>query len=300
MILGLAGCGRWGRNILRDLRQLGCEVVVVARSPASIERAREGGASSIVGEVEELAHVAGVVVATTTSTHAEVVERTLALGLPVFCEKPLCSDAADAARLAELAPDRLFVMDKWRYHPGVLTLAEFARDGSLGAVRGLRTTRAGWGIEHDDVDAIWVLAPHDLAIALEILGRLLPPKGAVSEAGTRGADALVGVMSDAEVWHVLEVSARSPTRTRQVELHCADGVALLAGGWDEHVTVFRDTPSGEPAEERIEARGELPLLAELRAFVAHLEGGPAPRSSAGEGALIVQHIASLRALATMT
>ena len=297
MIVGLVGCGRWGRNILRDLRELGCDVHVVARSPASVERAREGGARRIVDTVQDLAGVDGVVVATTTSTHAEVVERSLELDVPVFCEKPLCPDAAHASRLAALAPARLFVMDKWRYHPAVLALGAIAREGSLGAIHGLRTIRIGWGSEHDDVDAVWVLAPHDLAIALEILGELLPPRAAVAEAGARGRAGLVGLMSSGERWHVLEVSSRSPERVRRVELHCADGVAFVAGGWDEHVTVLRDTPSGEPSEERVDTPGELPLLAELRAFVSHLSGGPAPRSSASEGALVVEHIAALRALA---
>jgi hypothetical protein len=52
----------------------------------------------------------------------------------------------------------------------------------------------------------------------------------------------------------------------------------------------------EVEEARIETPGELPLLAELRAFVGHI-GGPAPRSSAAEGAAIVSAIAELRALA---
>ena len=43
--VALVGCGRWGRHILRDLIALGCEVPVVARSEASVERAREGGAA---------------------------------------------------------------------------------------------------------------------------------------------------------------------------------------------------------------------------------------------------------------
>ncbi len=298
MVVGLVGCGRWGRHILRDLRELGCEVPVVARSEASIERAHEGGASTIVGSVEDLAGSDGIVVATPTSTHAEVVQRTLALEVPVFCEKPLCNDAADAAGLAERAPDRLFVMDKWRYHSGVLALAGIARDGSLGEVQGLRTRRAGWGTEHDDVDAVWVLAPHDLAIALEIFGRLMPATAAVAQSGARGHDALLGIMSDGDLWHVLDVSSRSPSRVRRIELHCSEGVAVLAGGWDDHVTVFREMSSGTPVEERIETRGELPLLAELQAFVSHLEGGPAPRSPAREGAAVVRLIAELRTLAT--
>ena len=41
---------------------------------------------------------------------------------------------AQAVRLSELGGDRLFVMDKWRYHPGVLELARSpARSGSARA-----------------------------------------------------------------------------------------------------------------------------------------------------------------------
>lgn len=97
-------------------------------------------------------------------------------------------------------------------------------------------------------------------------------------------------------WHSFEVSARSPERSRRVELRCEEGVALLAAGWDEHVSVCRNgTPEPEP--ERIETPGELPLLAELRAFVEHLGGGPPPRSSAAEGAAIVAALEELHRLA---
>src|ERR1041384_6958925 len=120
MNVGLVGCGRWGVNILRDLRSLGCDVPVVARSQESVARARDGGASAVVRDVSELSHVDGIVVATTTSSHAEVVEAALDHGVPVFVEKPVCTDSQRAVRLSELGGGRLFVMDKWRYHPGVL------------------------------------------------------------------------------------------------------------------------------------------------------------------------------------
>lgn len=41
----------------------------------------------------------------------------------------------------------------------------------------------------------------------------------------------------------------------------------------------------------------MPLLKEIEAFLHFLEGGPPPKSSAEEGALIVERIASLRELA---
>ena len=296
MVVGLVGCGKWGRHILRDLRSLGCEVPVVARSEESRARAEEGGANAVVAEIASLAGVDGVVVATPTSTHAAVLEQVLELEVPVFCEKPLCDDADAAAQLAAHAPDRLFVMDKWRYHPGVLELAAIARERRLGAISGLRTLRFGWGNPHDDVDDVWVLAPHDLSIALEVLNRVGRPEAAAAQWLDGAAVQLSGVLRGDGWWHVLEVSSRSPERTRRIELHCEEGVAALAGGWDEHVSVYREGVDGVE-EERIETPGELPLLAELRAFIEHLAGGPPPRSTAVEGAAIVAAIIELRRLA---
>ena len=297
MRVALVGCGRWGSLVLRDLRSLGCEVPVVARSEQSIARAAEGGAATIAATVAELPQVDAVVVATTTSTHVEVLDEVLPLEVPVFVEKPLCPDAAAAARLAAAGDGRLFVMDKWRYHPGVELLARIARSGQLGHVRGLRTVRVGWGSAHDDVDAIWVLAPHDLAIALEILGSVPSPVAAVGEIGLHGAAVLHALLEVDGIWQVLEVTDRSPERRRRVELHCDEGTAVLADGWDEHVSIYRLPVRGEPGDERLEAPGELPLVAELRAFVEHLQGGPPPRSSAAEGLAVVEAITRLRTMA---
>ncbi len=75
--VALIGCGRWGRHILRDLVSLGCMVTVVARSEQSRRRAIEGRASDIVSSVAELPEVDGMVVATPTITHADVLEAAL-------------------------------------------------------------------------------------------------------------------------------------------------------------------------------------------------------------------------------
>lgn len=297
MRVGLVGCGAWGKHILRDLRALGCDVPVVARSEASVARAGEVGAKEIVEHVGALVGLDGVVVATGTATHAAVVAEALQLGVPVFVEKPLTDDPATARALAERAPDRLFVMDKWRYHPGVRELAAIARDGRLGAIRALRTVRVGWGNPHDDVDAVWVLAPHDLSIALEVLGAVPEPLAASAETIDGEVVSLTGLLRAGDVPHTLDVSAYAPQRDRRVELRCEDGVAVLGGGWDEHVSLFRPDENGVLSEETVPTPGELPLLAELRAFVEHLAGGPPPASSAAEGAETVVTIARLRRLA---
>ena len=116
-----------------------------------------------------------------------------------------------------------------------------------------------------------MLAPHDLSIGCEIFGELGKPESAVAQWQGEDAVHLSGVIRGEGWWQTLEVSGRAAESKRAVELYCEDGVAVLGGGWDEHVTVSRDGPEGV-VEERIQTPGELPLLAELRAFVEHLAG----------------------------
>jgi predicted dehydrogenase len=297
--IGLVGCGAWGRHILRDLLALGCEVTVVARSERTRAAAESGNAARVVRSITEVMAVDGVVVATPTSTHAAVIEELLPLGVPIFVEKPLTDDPAAAERLAAAAPDRLFVMDKWRYHPGVELLGEIARNGELGEVVGLRTTRVGWGHPHEAVDAIWVLAPHDLSIGLEILGALPAAKAALADSTNGVATGLIGMLGEAP-WFALEVSSRAIERRRELTLVCREGVAVLLDGYAEEVRVARAAnPTGTtpPDSEVRPISAELPLLRELRAFVEHVDGGPPPRSSAANGAAVVRALAELRTLA---
>ena len=293
--IGLAGCGEWGRHILRDLVGLGCEVHVVARSDASRERAEEGGATSVVQSVDQLPEIAAGVVATATVTHAEIAEAFLRRGVPVFVEKPLTSDLAQARRLAAVGDGRLFVMDKWRYHVGIELLAQVARSGELGRPIGLRTVRVAWGHRFADVDTVWIHAPHELAISLEVLGAILPARAAVAERVGGSVAGLIGVLGD-EPWHVLEISALAVERRREIRLVCEEGTAWLGDAYADHVAV---APHGA-VDREIERRPistELPLLRELRAFVAHVKGGPPPRSSAAEGVETVARIEELRHLA---
>jgi predicted dehydrogenase len=294
--VALIGCGRWGSLILRDLRSLGCEVPVAVRSPESRDRAREGGAAEIAAGVGSLGDVDGVVVATTTTTHAEVVEEALGLGVPVFVEKPLTADVAAARRLAAAAPDRLFVMDKWRYHPGVKELARIARSGELGAVVGIHARRVTLGTPHKDVDTVWIHAPHDLAIALEVLGEIPQPRSAVPEIVGGELAGLTTILGEAP-WLVIEISSLAPGHRRELRLVCDEGVAQLDGGYAEAVAVGRADGVGEYRMEHRPIPGELPLLGELRAFVEHLHGGPPPLSSAAEGVLVVERVAEMIALA---
>ena len=280
-------------------------MTVVSASEAGRKSAREGGATHIVEHIGHLPQVAGFVVATPTSTHAEVIESLLELDVPIFTEKPMTADRKSALRLAVQAPERLFVMDKWRYHAGVEMLRDIARAEELGPVQGLRTTRGQWGNRHTDVDISWILMPHDFSIALEILGKIPKPRHALAEKTDGQVMSLLGILggeSDGpgEPWLIVDVSSRFPQHRREVRLHCSDGVAILDDGYSPGISVTRarNFSAGQTPESELRPISqELPLLRELRAFIEHLQGGPPPRSSAAEGALVVGAIADLHSLA---
>lgn len=290
--VALVGFGRWGRLIFRDLRSLGAEVAVAAPSEDRRQEALQAGAAAAVGAVEDLPEVAGAVVATPTSTHAEVTERLLgAIDRPIYVEKPLTCDVEDARRLARLGGDRVFVMDKWRYHGGIEALRDVARSGRLGAVTALRSTRVQWSHPHRDVDGTWVLMPHDLAVIREILGRIPEPTSAWGRVDGREAD-LVAILGDVP-WVRIEVSTRVPFHRREVVITFEEGAAWLGDSHDDRIRI---RPAAGEIEE-VAVPTEMPLLLELRAFVRHLEGGPPPMSSAAEGAEAVEVLAACRKLA---
>ena len=298
--IGLVGFGRWGRHIFRDLRALGARVHVAAPSQMSQDAARAAGAISVHDHLGALPDVDGYVVATPTALHAAAIEALLDRQRPLFVEKPLTNDLAAARRLVDRAGERLFVMDKWRYHPAIEALGQQARSGALGEILAIRTYRLGWDNPHRDVDAVWILLPHDLAIVLEILGDIPAPRTAFSPVPQRpGSDLLATLQDDTGGVHVtVEISAHHPTSRRAVVVVGSEGVAQLADSYDDRILVASGAPqrdAGKPGH--IDVGDAMPLLRELQAFVSHLKGGPPPRSSAREGLLIVERIHDLRRLA---
>lgn len=293
--IALFGCGLWGRNILRDLLSLECLVVVIDPAADGRRQAQAAGATAVLAAPGPLSDVDGLIVAAPAATHVDMVKDLLALEVPIFCEKPLSTDLAQAEELARMAGDRLFEMHVWRYHPGVEKLAELARSGALGSIRWLRSTRANWTSPRRDVDPIWTLAPHDLSIVLEILGRLPPARAALAEYAGGDPVGMVGMLAD-DAHVVLEVSTRYGEKRREIRLHGDRGVAVLSGETADHLEIIS---GGEAVanREKLAISTEMPLLRELRAFLAYLDGGPPPSSSLEDSLAILARLEELRELA---
>ncbi len=298
--IALVGCGDWGKHILRDLKTLGAHVSVVAINDATVTRARDGGADAMVDRIASLPQdIDGAVVATSTNAHTECVLALCAWNIPIFVEKPLAASVGEARRILQEAGDRVFVMHKWRYHPGIERLREIVADGRLGAPIGFRSVRLGWAMPHDDFDPIWTLLPHDLSIVLHIFGSIPTPREAFADPlGPPGGGLFTRLGGNGEPNVVIEVSSFHPLIRRSIILACENGVAQLGDGYDDEVVLRIGAPGSRAAiEERLIAKGPMPLLRELEVFLGYLDGGPPPLSTAAEGCAVVETIAALRRMA---
>ena len=291
--IGVVGCGRWGANVVRDLVALGAAVFVVDPDPGRREWARAQRVEAAVVEIDELPECDGYVVVTPASAHRTVCEALLDRGVPVAVEKPPCASLADVRALAALADGRLFVMHKWRYHPGVLAMGRLLADGALGAPVGLVTVRTGPERLPPDVDVAWHLAVHDLAIALELFGSVSRVRSADGELGPDGRLDRVHATLDNEagVEHSLVAAAGVPDRVRAVRLVGSERTAVLAR---PDALALSVTGSGG-AEEDVALPQQLPLERALAAFLVHCGGGPMPRSSASEALAICEQLAAISA-----
>lgn len=285
--IGMVGCGNWGRFILRDLKEIGIRTSVFARSEASQKNAISYGADHIVDSIEALdKNIDGYIIASNASSHVENILSLLPRRKPIFTEKPLGIPFDEVNELAPNFKGLVFIMHKWRYHPGVEALAALVKSKELGRVLGLRLQRTNWGRQHDDVDCALHLLPHDLSITLQILG-YLPPVDLVirNPLGDSHFGLFATLMDQNQLVHVtLDVNNIAPGNVRSVAVGFENGVAALTDSYAEGLTVCR---YGMPPEVRSISQ-ELPLMRQLKFFLEYLNGGPPPLSNI-EDELLIQH-----------
>ena len=175
--VGVVGAGAWGRNHVRTLAGLAeVELAAVADlDPAVRERtARAYPAAVVTDSVDELlAAVDAVVVASTARTHAEIGRRAVRAGKPVLVEKPFALSVADAEALAAEAASAgvpVLVGHLLEFHPVVDRLRSMITSGALGQVYYLYSQRVNLGQVRPDENALWSFGPHDISVALYLMG----------------------------------------------------------------------------------------------------------------------------------
>lgn len=320
MRVGIAGVGRIGTMHATLLARHPAVDTLVVCDPApgrAAQLAAELGAEA-VDSVEDFltTELDAVVIATSTASHAELVEHFCRRRTPTFCEKPVAMDVArtlDVARTQAATGTLVHVGFQRRFDPGYRELRRRVRDGELGGIRRLHLVSAdpapppaafigtSGGIFRD-------LLIHDFDLLRWITGREVSQvfatgsnRGAsyFGDAGDVDEAVVIATMDDGTVATVH--GSRYNGAGYDVRMEVAGTAGTSVAGLDDRLPVRSAEPGNAvlrgPAHTLFAERFAVAYGAELSAFLeVAAAGGESPCTVAdGLEALLIAEAASLSA-----
>ena len=221
------GYGYWGPNLARNFAQLpGAELTyVVDASPEARATAQRLYHCKAVATIEEALadpQVDAVVLATPARTHHDLALAALNAGKHLLIEKPLAMSVAEGRAIVQAAAQQqrvLMVGHVFEYNPAVHYIKRAIDQGELGEVYYLYSRRVNLGRVQSDINALWSIAPHDISIAIHLLGQ------APAAVSCHGAACLNGQVEDVifltlhfpgNVLCHIHVSWLDPSKTREL------------------------------------------------------------------------------------
>jgi predicted dehydrogenase len=179
--VALVGCGYWGPNLIRNFTA--CQTTELAavcdRDPQRLHAA--GTINPHARRVEDFNEILAdtsidaVAVATPPQTHGPLVRAALQAGKHALVEKPIAVSLTEANDLVHLARHKgltLMVDHTFVYSPAIRKIKEIIDSGELGQLYYIDSVRINLGLFQNDVNVLWDLATHDLAIVDYLLGRM--------------------------------------------------------------------------------------------------------------------------------
>jgi predicted dehydrogenase len=179
--VGVAGCGYWGPNLVRNFRSLAdCQLKIMC----DLNLARLKHLKSLYPEVASETNyehmlnginLDAVVIATGVNAHYPMAKASLLAGKHTFIEKPMASSVEQCEELVDLAKRNGLVLmtgHTFLYSPVVLKIKEIIDKGDIGEIRYISARRLNLGLFQKDINVAWDLAPHDLSIILALIGEM--------------------------------------------------------------------------------------------------------------------------------
>jgi predicted dehydrogenase len=244
---GVIGYGYWGPNLVRTFARASESKVVAIADMDGGKRAQAAAAFPGTEVTDDPRSVIArpdidvVAIATPVSTHYSLAKAALQAGKHIFVEKPFTARAQEAEELLEAAERRnlqIFIDHTFIYTGAVRKIKQVIERGDLGNVLYYDSVRINLGLFQHDVNVLWDLAVHDIAI----LDYILPDRPtavsavAVDPVGTQPAS--IGYLTlyypSSAIAHI-HASWLAPVKLRQT----------LIGG-DKRMIVYNDL---EPSEK---------------------------------------------------
>lgn len=174
--LGLIGAGPWGRNYINTIRALDGVALtrLASRNPESAALA--GPDCEITADWREMlaaGDLDGVIIATPPALHAEMTLAAIDRGVAVLVEKPITLNLGDAETILERAQSRGAIVRVDHIHLYSAAWEALKRDAAgLGPLRAIIAEAGTKGPVHSQTPVLWNWGSHDVAMCIDLLGRL--------------------------------------------------------------------------------------------------------------------------------
>ena len=306
MNISLIGAGYWGKNILRNLKELGVLHSVYEVSEKRVEELREKHSDvNFVTSLEEVLdnpEIKGVCIATPAVTHYDMAKRALLKDKDVFVEKPLSLTIREAEELIKIAKERgkiLMVGHILQYHPAILKLKELIKNRKLGNIEYIYSNRLNIGKLRVEENILWSFAPHDVSVILMLVGEepyeVKAFGGAYVTPGIYDVT-LTTLSFERGVKAHIFVSWLHPYKEQKLIVVGNESMAVFDDLTEEKLFVYPHKikwegkiPVAEKAERYVvEVEKKEPLKEELRHFIECIETRKTPRTDGEEGLRVLK------------
>jgi len=173
--VGVVGCGYWGKNLVRVFSEIGSLAAICDADVSRLAELRLSHNVPVTDRFEEMLDMQEIhacVIAAPAAQHFALAKQALLAGKDVFIEKPLALRVEDGKELVELAQRQariLMVGHLLHYHPAIVTLRRMIREGELGRIEYISSSRLNLGRLRTEEDILWSFAPHDISAIVHLL-----------------------------------------------------------------------------------------------------------------------------------
>ncbi len=177
MNIALIGCGDWGKNIARNLHQIGVLACIYDANQNLSKKLNQDFKlhNYTINDIFKNENIQALVIASTAKTHKDIAEEALQNNKDVLIEKPFCLSLTDATTLSKLAIKKnkvLMVGHLLNYHNAFIKMKDLIREGKIGETKNIRAHRLALGAIRSHESVLYDLAVHDVSMILAIMQEL--------------------------------------------------------------------------------------------------------------------------------
>ena len=165
------GAGRWGKNHIRTLYELGELGGVVDSNKKALNEIKEIYPTipmfSNVSEAIKLKKFTGYIISTPANTHHDIAIEVMQYGNHVLVEKPVALTVNEVKNLKYFANNanvNLMAGHVLLFHPAIRKIKEMISNNIIGDLQYIYSNRLNLGTVRKEENVFWSLAPHDISI----------------------------------------------------------------------------------------------------------------------------------------